>query len=285
MKHTSYHLLVGLLLLGIAPTLVCANEPTAGEPFDYSPYQRTLAQFVDTAARVDYRGLKRQRRDLDQFIASLNDLKREAYDQWSRPAQIAFWVNAYNAFTLQVVIDHYPIKERLTIGKVPVGIRHIPGVWRKKDHKVMSKAHSLGEIEHRILRGQFRDPRIHLALVCASKSCPPLRREPYLGATLDQQLRNQLLAFAASGEGLQLRKGTGVVELSWVFKKFGNDFIPQYGTGGAKDDPLNKYSAKQSAVLRYLVQNLPKDDADFLRQGGYRVRYLSYDWSLNDQND
>ena len=149
--------------------------------------------FVDRQGMVNYTALKRDRRSLDRFSESLSSFSRQDYDSLQTNEQIAFWVNAYNGLTLLAITDHYPIQSSFLTSLVYPrnSIRQISGVWDELTFPVMGSEMTLDRIEHQILRRDFDEPRIHLALVCAAVSCPPLRSEPYLGSRLDDQLQDQ----------------------------------------------------------------------------------------------
>ncbi|MBC6480176.1 MAG: DUF547 domain-containing protein [Hormoscilla sp. GUM202] len=239
---------------------------TSAAEFTYGDYAAVLKTYVNENARVDYKNLQANRQQLDAFNASLANVDRSTYAAWSKQQQIAFWINAYNAFTLQSIIDQNQIKK---------SIRDIPGVWRGREFAIAGELKTLDNIEHQILRSQFKEPRIHVALVCAAVSCPPLRREP---DRLDAQLDDQTRKFLASSHGLRISRAEGRVDLSSIFKWFGKDWIETYGVEG-------KFTGGKSerAVLNFISQYLDEVDRDYLVQGNYKLKYLRYDWSLNKQ--
>src|SRR5262245_61766217 len=147
-----------------------------------------LARRVDQG-RVDYAGLARDdQAALDTYLATLSGTCAADYERWTQAERIAFWLNAYNAFTVRLVLDHYTLASIRQIGWLPLAAfreRFIPMEDIKGD------VISLNDIEHGTLRSEFHEPRIHFALVCAARSCPALRPEAYRGADLDQQLDDQ----------------------------------------------------------------------------------------------
>ncbi|MCP4452905.1 MAG: DUF547 domain-containing protein, partial [Planctomycetes bacterium] len=193
----------------------------------------------------------------------------------------AFWINAYNALTLKAVLDHYPIKSSffrsLTYPKN--SIRQIAGVWNKLKFTVHNRPMTLEHIEHEILRVQFNEPRIHLALVCAAKGCPPLRNEPYAGLTLDAQLDDQAAAFLADLSKFKIDRKEEIVHLSPIFKWFGEDFVETY----APSENTGDLDAELSAVMNYLASHVDGLFRPYLFRGKYKVKFLKYDWSLNEQ--
>jgi len=235
----------------------------------YGDYAAVLKTYVNENARVAYNKLQANRQQLDAFNASLANVDRSTYAAWNEGQQIAFWINAYNAFTLQSIIDQNPIKK---------SIRDIPGVWKFRKFAIAGELKTLDNIEHQILRSQFNEPRIHVALVCAAVSCPPLRREPYRGDRLDAQLEDQTRKYLASPHGLRISRAEGRVYLSSIFKWFGKDWIDTYGVEG-------KFTGSKSerAVLNFISQYLDEVDREYLVEGNYKLKYLRYDWFLNKQ--
>ena len=241
----------------------------ANPSFDYQDYAEILETYVDDLGLVDYVGLQANRAKLDRFNQSLGAVSPETYASWSEAEQIAFLSNAYNSFTLQSIIDRDPLVD---------SIRDIRGVWNRRKFNLAGEERTLDNIEHDILRQDFNEPRIHVALVCAAISCPPLRNEPYLPEQLDAQLDDQTAKFANSVRGLIIDRSKNRVSLSSIFKWYGKDFIPTYGT----EDQFNG-NKQQRAVLNYFSSQLDPEDKQFLEQNDYKVKYLDYDWSLNIQ--
>ena len=258
-----------------------ADASGAGEgPFTFERYATVLAATVDANGMVNYSALKANSGDLDAFGAMLGALDANVYAAWPEKQQIAFWINAYNALTLKAIISHYPIS-----GSSPLypksSIRQILGghAWDKLEFIVMGEKRTLNEIEHTVLRKQFSEPRIHVALVCAAISCPPLRNEPFVAERLDEQLDDQGRRFAASTKGLRIDRSAKRVYLSAIFKWFGDDFIAVYGA----EDKFTGKTAAQRAVLNYISAYVGDDDRTYLETGHYTVKYLDYDWTLNEQ--
>ncbi|MEM7757415.1 MAG: DUF547 domain-containing protein [Cyanobacteria bacterium P01_A01_bin.40] len=248
---------------------VSETKVAANQAFDYQDFGDVLQTYVNDQGLVDYAGLQANREQLDRFNQSLGDVTAETYASWSEAEQIAFLTNAYNAFTLQSIIDQNPLKD---------SIRDISGVWNRRKFTLAGEQRTLNNIEHDILRKEFNEPRIHVALVCAAMSCPPLRNEPYFPETLDAQLNDQTIKFAASPHGFSLDTQDKRVYISSIFKWYGQDFEPSYGT-------KTKFNGndKQRAVLNYLSPVLKSETQTFLNQEDYKVKYLDYDWSLNKQ--
>jgi hypothetical protein len=255
----------------MATALLCliATEAALGNPPKYGAYGKALASYVDDQGGVDYRGLKAHSQELNAFLDSIAQLTPAEYSPRTDEEKIAFWLNAYNGLTLKAILDHYPV----------TSIRDIEGVWKKLRFTVMGTPMTLDSIEHEVLRVQFNEPRIHAALVCAAKSCPPLRNEPYHGSKLNDQLDDQMRKFLSSPSRFNIDPPSNTVFLSEIFKWFGEDFLSRY----AKDAGFKGLDPKERAVLNAVSRYVRPEVATFLQRGGYRVDYLPYDWSLNER--
>ncbi len=264
---------------GVTPFPAASSAGPNG--FSYEPYAAALANHVDNRGMVNYRSLKADSGDLDAFAASLARVRPEQFESWTEPQKVAFWINAYNALTLEAIVRNYPIQSSLVRSLVypKNSIRQIPGVWDELRFAVVGREMTLDEIEHATLRAKFNEPRIHVALVCAAMSCPPLRRAPYTGEQLDRQLDEQARIFLGGPHGLRINRNEGKVYLSSVFKWFAEDFVKTYATS-------EKFAGKsdtERAVLNFVSRYVSEADRDFLVSGRYQIEYLGYDWSLNEQ--
>lgn len=209
---------------------------------------------------VDYAGLKASEPDRAALAAYIESLEAIDPAALSRDEQFAFWVNLYNAVTVQVVIDHYPVASIRDISISP-GL-FARGPWGKKLVRVAGRDLSLDDIEHGILRPDFGDARVHYAVNCASWSCPDLATEPYEGATLDAMLDEAARRYINSPRGAAFRDGrlTASSIFSWYKKDFG-------GTEAGVLAELRKYAGPELAAAL---------------AGVSRVSSYDYDWSLND---
>lgn len=263
-----------------SPQSYTTMEPPTRKTFDDADYAVVLETCVNDEGLVDYAGLKESPDRLDAFVRQVATLSPEAFGRWEDERKIAFWINAYNALTLKVIVENYPIKPRLVASlRYPnSSIRQIPGVWTEVRFTVTGRDMTLDRIEHEVLRKDFDEPRIHVALVCAAMSCPELRREPYRGPELSAQLADQGRTFFADEGNFRIDRDDGVVHLSSIFKWFGEDFVSRYepetGFGDRED--------AERAVLHYAAGSLSPSDAEFLREGRYDIAYIEYDWSLNE---
>jgi len=249
--------------------------------FDYAPYTEALKTHTDDNGMVYYGGLKAHPAKLLAYVNAIGTLSQSRYDNWDDKAKIAFWLNAYNGLTLKAIIDNYPIKASFLRSRIypKNSIRQIPGVWDELKFAVMGQKITLEHIEHKILRIRFNEPRIHMALVCAAMGCPPLRPEPYIGDQLDQQLDDQTRRFLGHREKFRIDRSKDVVHLSPIFKWFAEDFVRKY----APARNLGRHDDKTSAVLNFLAGYLDEKDEQYIRTGDFKVKYLDYDWTLNER--
>lgn len=266
-------------LLLVLPGILSADQPT--DTLSYESYNQTLQTFVDDMGMVNYKGLKKKPDTLNRFVRTLSKTQQTDYDQWPESDKIAFWINAYNGLTLKVVIDHYPIQSSWLRSRFypKNSIRQIPGVWDEISFDVMGRDLTLEHIEHKILRAKFNEPRIHAALVCAAMGCPPLRNEPYTGQKLDEQLNRQMQLFLAHRAKFKINREKGKVYLSPIFEWFAEDFVSE----NAPSKNIGQLDTQESAVIRAIASHLEDPFKQFLISGQYKLKYLEYDWSLNEQ--
>jgi hypothetical protein len=209
-----------------------------------------------TLQAVDYKRLG----DDPAYAKLIKDLETTSLSRLkTREEKLTFWINVYNIMAAKMVLDHYPVKSIKDAGSF------FKAVWKKDVGLVAGKMRTLNEIEHEILR-KMDEPRIHVAIVCASVSCPDLRAEAYTVENLDSQLDNQLELFLMNAEkGLRVDKKNGRVYLSSIFKWFKEDFESKGG------------------VRNYLVSYAPEAARASLKNHKLSVHYLDYDWELNEQ--
>lgn len=276
------YLLLALVPLAIG-TISCSSEapgigstpegaPVASDvaqaaPFDYSDYEATLSKYVSADGVVDYTGLQADREALDRFNTSLGEVTPATYQAWSGDDRLAFLINAYNSLTLASIIDEHPVKS----------IKNISGVWDRRKFSVVGSDTTLNGIEHGTIREQFSEPRIHFAVNCASIGCPILRNEPFTGDALDEQLEEQTNVSIASDAHFSIDRDKNEVFVSSVFKWFGEDWVP----GFAQGEQLPGLNEKETAAANFLSQYVSDEDKDFLLAGGYKLKFIKWDWDLN----
>lgn len=215
---------------------------------------------VGPASQVDYGGLKKETSSLESYLASLSSVSKKEFDGFSREEQMAFLINAYNGFTLQTVVQHYPIKSIKDIGSF------FKNTWKIKFFKLFGEETNLDAIEHEMLRKNYKEPRIHFAVNCASIGCPALRNEAYTAARLNQQLEEQTKQFLRDGSRNKIDDKNMKLELSMIFDWFKEDFERE---GSSVPKFVAKYITDDSA-LRAKVE-----------KGEFKVSHLDYDWGLN----
>lgn len=245
-------------------------------PFDhdYAAYGALLRDVV-REPQVDYQRLKDMRAALAAVEASFAAVPFAEVMRWPRDQQMAFWINAYNLLTLRAIVNHYPIKGSwLSLGPRN-SIRQIDGVWTKLTWSVAGRSLTLDDIEHKILRPEFKEPLVHFAVNCASASCPVLASTPYRAAGLHARLESAATWYLASPHGLSVAGTT--VSVSSIFKWYGGDFVEQFQSKGPSGG-----AAVDRAVLGAVATYGPEAARVVALGGRARVRFLDYDWSLND---
>ncbi|MBP6827529.1 MAG: DUF547 domain-containing protein [Saprospiraceae bacterium] len=221
------------------------NTTTDSFTLNHAGLDSLLQKYVSDEGRVNYKGLKADKEALYAYCELL--AKNPVQDAWSREEKMAYWINAYNAFTIKLIVDNYPAKSILNFdgGKT----------WDVRRIKLGDKKYSLNNIENDILRPQFKDARIHFAINCAARSCPPLWNRAYTAANLDSTLEMRAKAFINNADFNNLSPSRARV--SKIFEWYAVDF-------GDLKKFLNQYAAapvKNTAV----------------------VTYEEYNWDLNEQ--
>lgn len=250
--------------------------------FNYRNYREVLDVFVNNRGNVNYMLLKANRTKLDSFVKSLNTVPRNHFETWPENEQISFLINAYNSFTLKLIIDNYPIRKGFSFNAVKFpenSIRQIKSAWEKERFKLLGEKVSLDMIEHEMLRKNYSEPGVHLTLVCASKGCPPLRTEVFYGEKLKEQLDDQAVKFLKDNSHFQIDRDSGSVWVSKIFEWFGKDFIEKF----LPTQGFEGFSPEEKSFLNFMSQNLKKENRNFLVDSKYQLKYLEYDWTLNEQ--
>jgi hypothetical protein len=244
---------------------ISTQEPAAGFEAIHAPWTDVLKAHVRGDA-FDYAALKKDRAKLDAYIAALERVRAEDLGKAPRDAQFAFWIDAYNAYTVKLVVDAYPVKSIRELGddKVSVWDRDLVPLGKLYPRLEKSKL-TLNDIENKILRPTFQDARLHAAINCASVGCPPLRAEAFTAAKLDAQLDEQVKAWLGDPTRNRFDRSKDKIEVSKVFEWFAEDFTKPAGS-----------------VPAWIARFRPAD-ADWLTaKPGPKVEYVEYDWALND---
>ena len=224
-------------------------------PPSHKAWNELLKANVSADGTVNYKGFIKEKAKLEAYLKSLSE---NAPDRktWSKNEQLAYWINAYNGFTVKLIVDNYPVESIKDLGpalKIPL----IKDVWHYKFFKIGGQESSLDEIEHSILRKEFEEPKIHFAINCASVSCPPLLNEAFEAETINAQLDKVAKGFI--NDSSRNKISAEAVQVSSIFSWFKGDFTKN----GDLIDFLNKYSKTKI-----------KSNA--------KISFLDYDWNLNE---
>ena len=259
-----------LLWLGQSSGLPSNQESLA---FDHSHkvYGVLLRTHVSEGL-VNYHGLLSEYEVLLEYMEGLARVTSIEYKNFSTDEQLAFLINAYNALTLDVILQNYPVES----------ITAIPGAWDERTWHLLGKTVTLNEIEHELIRNRFNEPRIHFALVCAAKGCPPLKNGAYTAEGLDGQLEEATREFVSDTTKNRLDLARGLLEVSKIFEWYGHDFVPEWGETEIPKDGLT--SPEHRALVGFFQEYLSPHESLYLKTNPVRIHYLEYDWSLNDRD-
>ncbi len=220
-----------------------------------------------SSSAVDYAAMQQQRTQLQSYLKQLSNISQSQFDAWDKASQLAFLINAYNAWTVEIILTKYPDIESI---KDLGGLFSSP--WDKSVIPLLGKNRSLNDIEHKLIRGsdRYNDPRIHFAVNCASIGCPALLEEAYTGTKLEQQLDAQTKRFLADTSRNYAKGDT--VYLSAIFKWYGDDFTQGFAGADSVEAFLLLYpNALQLNAEQQAAAKKQQLDIDF----------LDYNWSLN----
>lgn len=270
MKYLKKLLLTVLLSL---TTILATSSATAAE-FDHSVWQGLLQKNValikgGQSSQVDYEAMLKARTQLQKYLAQLSAVSASEFSSWPKSERLAFLLNAYNAFTVDLVLSGYPkLKSIKDLGSL------IQGPWKKRFVSLLGETRSLDDIEQGMIRkpGEYNEPRIHFAANCASIGCPALRNEAYTGTKLDAQLETATKAFLADNSRNRYNTQTNKLEVSKIFDWYKKDF--ERGWHGWKS--LNDFFAHYAESLT----NSP-EIKQALIAGKIDVDFLDYNWNLN----
>lgn len=271
-----------LAVLVLAGVFTAAGEPEGSYQTSRpatDPLHQPLDQILDMYVRdglVYYRALQIERARFDRYVAAL-EVPAATYERWSPPEQMAFWINAYNAFVLRTVIDHYPI--RGGSDRYPAdSIRQIPGAFDRRTHRAAGRAVTLDEIEHTILPA-FADPRVQVALGRGAVGSPRLRSEAYASARLEDQLASATREFARDVDQIRIDRLGGRITVSPVIGWHEAAFVAAYG---GEDAPASERSPIERAILALATPHLYPLERAFVEKGRFTISYHDFDWRLND---
>jgi hypothetical protein len=246
-----------LYALALSGLLVASRAGVHAFDQTHALFTTVLAQPVKEA-RVHYAALQAHPEALAGYLDQVAAVRRVEFQRWTESQQITFLCNGYNACTLRLIVDPCPVKSIMDSGSV------IKGLWDQPVVRLFGDVITLNVLEHKILRVDYAEPRLHFAVICAAQGCPPLRADAYPGARLDEQLTDQAKLFLASPEHNRVVPAERTVALSPILKWYGADF-----------------EKKSGSVLAALQPYWP-GPAVAAVTAAFNLRYTDYDWSLND---
>jgi len=237
----------------------CSNKiqvTSNSKPIKHEIWDGLLKKHVSDKGNVNYKGFIEDKETFNQYLDLLSD-HHPNDKNWSEEEKLAYWINAYNAFTVKIVADNYPIESIKEIGgRIPF----VNSTWDKKFIKIEGQSYDLNNLEHGILRVDFNEPRIHFAVNCASVSCPILRNEAYVAEKINDQLDNA--AFLFINDPSKNKISPDNVKISKIFSWFQGDFTKSLGKGGVLEF-ISKYSETKINPTA-------------------TVLHMDYDWGLNE---
>jgi hypothetical protein len=231
------------------------EEKPEGPTMDHEVFDGLLAKYVDEEGLVDYEGLQGEEAKLDAYLKAIAEAP---YEAMGRSEKLALLINAYNAFTLKLILNYYPLA---SIKDIPADERWEAARWRVGEH-----TWSLNELEHEQIRPNFKEPRIHFALVCAAVGCPPLRNKAYVASRLEEQLEKQTLYVHNHDRWFRFNPDENMASLTPLYKWYRGDF-----------------EQVANSVLGYAARYAPELKETLEAGKKPSIRWLDYDWSLNSQ--
>ena len=243
----------------------------AAQPFSHDLLDAVVQAHVDSTGMVDYAGLKAHPASLAAYIDSLAQTSPHNQPERfpDRSHELAYWMNAYNAFVLWGVVEAYPVQSVKDIGV-------LSGFFNRHDFRTGGEDLTLNHIENEIIRPLYLEPRIHFAINCGAFSCPPLAQRAYNAREIEAQLEAVTTRFARDPQHVRLDEG-GRLHLSKILEWYGQDFVDWFPAD-------RKPAAAKPTIVDFLRPYLPEETAEYLRQHpGVDILYSDYDWTLNDQ--
>jgi hypothetical protein len=273
-----FSLLVSRLLL----ILLAGNAVAQGFDHEHMAWTALLKKHVvlldgGRASQVRYAGFAQDRPELKDYLASLSKVTQPEFDGWSKAQRAAFLINAYNAFTVEKVLTRYPdIRSIWDFGKI------FGNPFKDRYFTLLGSESFLDRVEHETLRkpGAYDEPRVHFAVNCASIGCPMLREEAYVAQRLDAQLEEQAVRFLSDRSRNRFNAETGRLEVSKIFDWFKEDWTSGYQGLEGKTAPVQsreQYFARYAALLADRPEH-----RKLIQDQKAQLRFLDYDWALND---
>jgi hypothetical protein len=250
-----------IFLLSFAPSHAFDHDHK-----DFDVLLKKHVVFKGKQSLVYYQALKRDALKLDSYLASLSAVSKKEYNTFSKNDRLAFLINVYNAFTLKIILNYYPLKSIRDIGSFLSG-----NAWKKNFFKLFGKSMHLDFVEHKMIRKWFKEPRIHFAVNCASLGCPSLRRDAFVGSKLDKQLEESMIHFLSNQDKNNVEDEK--LYMSKIFDWYEGDFEKATGS-----------------LLKFLTPYLEHIENDgktrqAIQEGDYAIKFNRYDWTLNEVKD
>jgi len=270
------------LLLALLVTALPLTATAQQFDHDHKAWAALLKKHVvlidnNKASQVRYAGFAQDRTVLKAYIDTLSKVGTQEFSIWSKPQQMAFLINAYNAHTVEKILTRYPdIKSIWDFGKI------FGNPFKDKFFRLFGREFTLDMIEHETLRkpGAYNEPRVHFAVNCASVGCPMLREEPYIAERLDAQLEEQTRRFLSDRTRNRYNAQDNALEVSEIFKWFSEDWTSGY-RGFEGKNPAMQSREQFFAKYAMLLADSPAHQ-QALTERKAAIRHLDYDWSLND---
>lgn len=223
---------------------------------------KETVSYKGSQSLVDYKKIKKNPAALNSYLDSLSTVKKEEFDSWTAGNKLAFLINAYNAFTIKLIVDNYPTKSIKDLGSF------LKSPWKKEFFKLFGKSTHLDGIEHDMIRKKFDEPRIHFSVVCASIGCPPLHNFAFTGNGLEKQLKAATKAFLMDTNKNSYNPKKKKLRISKIFKWYGDDFNKKYGS-----------------YLKFISTRITKDKEaqKLIAKDEISSSWNSYDWNLNEK--
>ena len=230
---------------------------------NHSEFDKLLKETVSFEKKqsfVDYKKIKANPSPLKKYLSSLSAVKKSEFENWNAGERLAFLINAYNAFTIKLIVDNYPTQSIKDLG----GFLKSP--WKKEFFTLFGKQNHLDGIEHEMIRKKFDEPRIHFAVVCASIGCPPIQSFAFRASEIEKQFQIATKTFLLDPEKNSYDKKKKKLRLSKIFKWYGDDFNKKYGS-----------------YLKFISTRITEDPGlqKKIAAGEVNSSWNSYDWALN----
>lgn len=254
------------LLLIMSFIFLPPSAHSAGEAFDHSHkiWDELLQENVKlngSVSTVNYKNIQAKPDKLNSYLQKISTISEADFNNWEKNQKLAFLINVYNAFTVKLIVDNYPVKSIKDIGEL------FSSPWKKKFFKLFGEVRHLDWLEHERIRPIFNEPQVHFALVCASKGCPALQKEAFVGNSLGQQLYFSTRLFLKDKTRNEVLFDKSIMNISSIFKWYKDDFVKSSGS-----------------VEAFIIPFITDDNIEIMKRLGtpYKINYLDYDWALNE---